>query len=107
VCWQKKINIFMSTHNLRKYLDLLNEAESRTTLVANQPVIPGQPLSPLQMATVDFGRSMGNQPSPEVQAAYDMAKKAGVTPGSGAGSTTDPVPPNTEVALPSLGTFQQ
>jgi hypothetical protein len=24
---QKKINIFMSTHNLRKYLDLLNEAD--------------------------------------------------------------------------------
>lgn len=95
----------MSTHNFRRYLDLLNEAESRTTLVANQPVIPGQPLSPVQMATVDFGRSMGNQPSPEVQAAYDMAKKAGVTPGSGAGSTTDLVPPNTEVALPSLGTF--
>jgi hypothetical protein len=43
VCWQKKINIFMSTHNLRRYLDLLNEA--------------------------------------------------------------DLVPPNTEVALPSLGTF--
>ena len=95
----------MSTHNLRKYLDLLNEAESRTTLVANQPVIPGQPLSPLQMATVDFGRQMGNQPRPEVQAAYDMAKKAGVTPGSGAGSATDLVPPNAEVALPSSGTF--
>ena len=95
----------MSTHNLRKYLDLLNEAESRTTLVANQPVIPGQPLSPMQMATVDFGRQMGNQPSTEVQAAYDMAKKAGVTPGSGAGSTTDLVPPNAEVALPSSGTF--
>jgi len=95
----------MSTHNLRKYLDLLNEAESRTTLVANQPVIPGQPLSPLQMATVDFGRQMGNQPRPEVQAAYDMAKKAGVTPGSGAGSATDLVPPNAEVALPSSDTF--
>jgi hypothetical protein len=43
VCRQKKINIFMSTHNFRRYIDLLNEA--------------------------------------------------------------DPVPPNTEVALPSLGTF--
>jgi hypothetical protein len=57
------------------------------------------------MATVDFGRQMGNQPRPEVQAAYDMAKKAGVTPGSGAGSATDLVPPNAEVALPSSGTF--
>jgi hypothetical protein len=79
----------MSTNQIRQYLDLLNEAETsstfRGTLVANEPVIPGQPLSPIQMAMVDLDRSMGNQPRPEVQAAYDMAKKAGVTPGPGPG----------------------
>jgi hypothetical protein len=77
----------MSTNQIRQYLDLLNEAETsstfRGTLVANEPVIPGQPLSPIQMSMVDLGRSMGNQPRPEVQAAYDMAKKAGIKPGPG------------------------
>jgi hypothetical protein len=45
--------------------------------VANEPVIPGQPLSPQQMAVVDMSKSMGNTPSPEVQAAYDLAKQGG------------------------------
>jgi len=45
-----------------------------TTMVANEPVIAGQPLSQQQMAVVDMSRSMGNTPSPAVQAAYDLAK---------------------------------
>ena len=44
--------------------------------VANEPVIPGQPLSQTQMAVVDMSRSMGNTPSPAVQAAYDLAKQS-------------------------------
>lgn len=46
------------------------------TMVANEPVVPGQPLSAQQMAVVDMGKSMGNTPSPEVQAAYDLAKQS-------------------------------
>lgn len=45
-----------------------------TTMVANEPVIAGQPLSQQQMAVVDMSKSMGNTPAPEVQAAYDLAK---------------------------------
>jgi hypothetical protein len=71
----------MSTDFFRRYLDLLNEAETTGRLIANRPVIPGQPLSSVQMATVDFARSMGNQIAPEVQQAYDLAKQAGITPG--------------------------
>jgi hypothetical protein len=48
--------------------------------VANEPVIPGQPLSPQQMAVVDMSKSMGNTPSPEVQAAYDLAKQSAPAP---------------------------
>jgi hypothetical protein len=47
------------------------------TMVANEPVVPGQPLSPQQMAVVDMSKSMGNTPSPEVQAAYDLSKQGG------------------------------
>jgi hypothetical protein len=73
----------MSTDIFRRYLDLLNEAETRVKLVANQPVIPGQPLSSVQMAVVDIARSMGNQMGPEVDRAYDLAKQAGVKTSSG------------------------
>ena len=47
---------------------------------ANEPVVPGQPLSQQQMAVVDMGRSMGNTPSPAVQAAYDLAKQSASSP---------------------------
>lgn len=43
-------------------------------MVANEPVIPGQPLSPTQVQVVDLSRSMGNVPSPEVMKAYNLAK---------------------------------
>jgi len=55
-------------------------------MVANEPVVPGQPLSQQQMAVVDMSRSMGNTPSPEVQAAYDLAKQS-------APAAPPPVPP--------------
>jgi hypothetical protein len=105
----------MSTNQFRRYLDLLNEAETsstfRGTLVANEPVIPGQPLSQIQMSMVDLSRSMGNQIAPEVQQAYDLAKQAGIQPRSrdrdqsSLASGSDLIAPNTNVALPSSGTF--
>ena len=49
------------------------------TMVANEPVIPGQPLSPTQVAVTDMSISMGNKPNPVVQAAYDLAKKSSQT----------------------------
>lgn len=47
-----------------------------TEFVANEPVIPGKPLSAKQVAVVDMAVSMGNKPSPTVKAAYDLAKQA-------------------------------
>lgn len=43
--------------------------------VAGEPVVPGKPLSEKQMAVIDMSKSMGNKPSPEVQAAYDLTKR--------------------------------
>ena len=48
------------------------------TSVAGMPVIPGQPLNPTQMAVSDMALKMGNQLSPVVQAAYDLAKSGAV-----------------------------
>jgi hypothetical protein len=61
---------------------------SRSSInVANEPVIPGKPLSQTQMAVVDMSKSMGNTPSPEVQAAYDLAKNANSGVPAGATAT--------------------
>jgi LysM repeat protein len=48
------------------------------TKVAGMPVIPGQPLNPTQMAIADFSMQQGNQLSPVVQSAYDLAKRGAV-----------------------------
>jgi LysM repeat protein len=44
------------------------------TMIANEPVVPGQPLSARQVAIVDMARSMGNSYSPEVMQSYNLAK---------------------------------
>jgi LysM repeat protein len=44
------------------------------TMIANEPVVPGQPLSARQVAIVDLARSMGNSYSPEVMQSYNLAK---------------------------------
>ena len=44
------------------------------TMIANEPVVPGQPLSARQVAIVDMARSMGNSYSPEVMKSYNLAK---------------------------------
>ena len=49
-----------------------NTKSSSSTLVAGIPVIPGQPLNPIQAATAKMSLDMGNKLSPEVQAAYDL-----------------------------------
>lgn len=76
-----------------------------STNVADEPVIPGKPLSPKQMAVVDMSKSMGNTPSPEVQAAYDLAKSAGGgAPGAGPFSTgkADPGITDNPLSSPTL-----
>ena len=49
-----------------------NTPSSSSTLVAGIPVIPGQPLNPIQAGAVQMSLAMGNKLSPEVQAAYDL-----------------------------------
>ena len=43
--------------------------------IANEPVIPDQPLSEKQVAAVDIAMSMGNSYPPEVMKSYDLAKQ--------------------------------
>ena len=45
-------------------------------LVANEPVVPGKPLSPQQMKMTEMSMRMGNKLDPTVQQAYDLAKAA-------------------------------
>jgi hypothetical protein len=52
-----------------------NTKSSSSTLVAGIPVVPGQPLNPVQAATAKMMLDMGNKLSPEVQAAYDLVIK--------------------------------
>jgi hypothetical protein len=52
-----------------------NTKSDSSTLVAGIPVIPGQPLNPVQMGAAKMMLDMGNKLSPEVQAAYDLANK--------------------------------
>ncbi len=48
--------------------------------VAGEKVTPGQPLSAVQMATVNMGKQMGKQYSKTVLDAYQIAVKQGVKP---------------------------
>ena len=61
------------------------------TKVAGEPVIPGEPLTPRQMAVVDMSKEMGNTPSPQVQAAYDLAKQSAKPGGDTANLSQDQV----------------
>jgi LysM repeat protein len=44
------------------------------TLIANEPVVPGQPLSQKQMAVMQMAIDSGNQYSPEIMAQYNKQK---------------------------------
>jgi peptidoglycan hydrolase-like protein with peptidoglycan-binding domain len=70
--------------------------------VADEPVIPGQPLSPRQMAVVDMSKSMGNTPSPEVQAAYDLAKQSTAASGGAAQPQSQTQPEDVETLQKAL-----
>lgn len=70
--------------------------------VADEPVIPGQPLSPRQMAVVDMSKSMGNTPGPEVQAAYDLAKQSTAASGGAAQPQSQTQPEDVETLQKAL-----
>jgi hypothetical protein len=51
------------------------EPKSTTTYsLAGEPLIPGKPLSKLQMDAVDLGKSMGNSYSPDIEQQYNKQK---------------------------------
>jgi len=45
------------------------------TKIADERVVPGQPLSNKQMAVIDMSKSMGNTYSPEIEAQYNKQKQ--------------------------------
>jgi hypothetical protein len=51
------------------------EPKNTTTYsLAGEPLIPGKPLSKLQMDAVDLGKSMGNSYSPDIEQQYNKQK---------------------------------
>lgn len=60
------------------------------TSIAGMPVIPGQPLNATQMGVADFAIQNGNRLSPEVQAAYNLAKKGSLRESLGFVASTLP-----------------
>ena len=42
--------------------------------LAGEPLIPGKPLSKLQMDVIDIGKSMGNSYSPDIEEKYNKQK---------------------------------
>ena len=57
-------------------LDFQMGFKTKKMSIAGKPWAPGQPLSRTQMYAVETAISMGNQPLPEVMAAYDKSKAA-------------------------------
>ena len=49
-------------------------------LIANEPVVPGQPLSDKQMAVIGLSKASGNKYSPEVEAQYAKQKASQTSP---------------------------
>jgi hypothetical protein len=45
------------------------------TKIADERVVPGQPLSNKQMSVIDMSKSMGNSYSPEIEAQYNKQKQ--------------------------------
>ena len=50
------------------------EPKNTTYRLAGEPLIPGKPLSKLQMDAVDLGKSMGNSYSPDIEQQYNKQK---------------------------------
>ena len=59
---------------------LATSATSSTYKVADQPVIPGVPLSSKQMSVIEMSMSMGNKYPAEVMAQYNKQKSTAATP---------------------------
>jgi hypothetical protein len=51
-----------------------NVVSRSQTLIADEPVVPGQPLSEKQMAVIGMSKSMGNNYPPEIEAQYKKQK---------------------------------
>ena len=79
--------------------------QTSATMVAGLPVIPGQPLNDTQVKAVEMSMRMGNTPKPEVQKAYDLAKKQTAaqpaTPAPAPAPTTAPETKPTPTATPA------
>ena len=56
--------------------------------VAGEPVQAGKPLTDKQVAVVESQMRMGNEPSPEVKKAYDLAKSGAKATGAGPAADT-------------------
>lgn len=50
------------------------QSKSSAVFLADEPVVPGKPLSARQMQVAEMSMTSGNKLSPEIQAAYDLAK---------------------------------
>jgi hypothetical protein len=72
-----------------------NTKSNSSTLVAGIPVVPGQPLNPVQAATAKMSLDMGNKLSPEVQAAYDLVINKSTAP-----KAAEPAPTKTASGVP-------
>lgn len=72
-------------------------SETKTvTKIADEPVVPGQPLSEKQMAVIGMSKSMGNSYSPEIEAQYAKQKSEAVKPAlKNQPSSMAPVTPGT------------
>ena len=67
--------------------------------VAGEPVQPGKPLTDKQVAVVESQMRLGNEPSPEVKKAYDLAKSGAKATGAGpADTSTAQAPAPTEAS---------
>ena len=101
--------------NETKYLKDKNVADSPIenttesyTKIADERVVPGQPLSNKQMSVIGMSKSMGNSYSPEIEAQYNKQKQTvTVEPKStenNVGKILDKVSDqNTELKMSSMG----
>ncbi len=56
-----------------------NVVSRSQTLIANEPVVPGQPLSDKQMSVMEMSMSMGNKYPPEIMEQYEKQKKSKIS----------------------------
>lgn len=64
-----------ATANAKKIPPTAQKKRTETFEIANEPVVPGQPLSENQVVVVDMAMSQGNKYPPEVMKSYQLAKE--------------------------------